>query len=147
MNKFGDYSAARANVSGSDDDCVTVLDSEPLTGDNFTASPEVIILEDEATPTQRTLESTRESRKRHRTSIEVVGQSKADLQDQVRNLMRQNSHPSAKLRPIPTFGRRESSFGLGKPAAKKACVMTEVQGHDGFVRPEGGPGMWDNLLR
>jgi len=147
MNKIIDYSAARAAVSGSDDDCVTVLDSEPLTGDNFTASPEVIILEDEATPTQRTLETARESRKRHRTSIEIVGQSKADLQDQVRNLMRQNLHAPAKLRSVPSFGRSESSFGLGKPAAKKACVMTEVQGHEGFMRPEGGPGMWDNFLR
>jgi len=69
------------------------------------------------------------------------------LQDQVRNLMRQNLPAPVKLRPIPSFSRKENSFGMGKPAAKKACYMNEVQGHIGFVRPEGGPGMWKDILR
>lgn len=148
MTKFVDSSAAAAAFTGNYDDCVTVLDSEPLNGHNFTASPEVIIIEDDATPTQRSLESVRESRKRHRTSVDMAASTGSLLQNEVRKQLRHISHAPEKIRPIPSFGlKKETSFGMGKPAAKKACYMNEVQGRPGFERPvREGPGMWEHIL-
>jgi len=137
-HKLVDLSAAAAAMSSNYDDSVTILGSDPLTSGPFTSSPENIIIEDDSTPIAYENHHIRESRKRHRCSVDSNIAQDA-LQDQVRNLMRHELHSSFK--DVPSY-----SSGWSKPAAKKACYMVEVPGRQGFARPEGGPGMWSGIL-
>jgi hypothetical protein len=142
-HKLVDLSAAAAAMSSTYDDSVTILGSGPLTSGPFTSSPEAIIIEDDSTPIASYVSSMRDSRKRHRCSVDSNAPQDG-LQDQVRMLMRQDLHPSSKGGVIVRPGY---SSGWAKPAAKKACYMAEVKGREGFARPEGGPGMWSGILR
>jgi hypothetical protein len=139
--KLADYSAAAAAMSGNYDDSVTILGSGPLTSGPFSTSPETIVIEDDATPVSYGARGMRESRKRHRSSVESNLLVQDPLQGQVRMLMRQ-ALPEGWKRGWEKTPTNE----LIKPAAKKACYMTEIKGREGFVRPEGGPGMWRDLL-
>jgi len=142
-HKLVDLSAAAAAMSSNYDDSVTILGSGPLTSGPFTSSPEAIIIEDDSTPIASYVSTMRDSRKRHRCSVDSNA-PQDDLQDQVRVLMRQDLHPSSKGGQNV---RQGYSSGWAKPAAKKACYMAEVKGREGFARPEGGPGMWSGILR
>jgi hypothetical protein len=152
-SKLADLSAAAAAMSNTfDDDSVTVLGSGPLTFNSeafkLTSSPEAIIVEDDATPTP--FDPIRESRKRHRCSVDSVEHGyfgAAPLQDEVRSLLRPTMHRQASSEHRPSKWQHLSDAASSKPAAKKPVYMTEVNGRQGFARPEGGPGMWAGILR
>lgn len=142
MHRITETSAAVAAVSY--DEC-TVLESTYLN-----ASPEAMstvqeVLLDEHRPFDEldySVNVSRDSRKRHRKSVDLVA---ASLQDQVRFYERQNH---GKDDGMASFSNASSVAPYWeKPLAKKVCSMRNVVGHTGFVRPEGGPGMWNGILR
>jgi len=122
------------------------FNSEPF---KLTSSPEAIIIEDDATPTQ--FDVLRESRKRHRCSVDSTEQGyfgAVPLQDEVRSLLRPALQQPMPMDYSSEWPKVNHMYDMPiKPAAKKACYMTEVTDRDGFMRPEGGPGMWKGILR
>ncbi|KAF2669269.1 hypothetical protein BT63DRAFT_455246 [Microthyrium microscopicum] len=152
-NKLNESTAAAGSLDNYDDS-VTVLGSMPLTFSaesyKLTSSPEAIIVEDDATPTQ--FDVLRESRKRHRCSVDASTEQgyfgARPLQDEVRSLLRPTLQQPVSREYLAERSTANYMYDMpSKPAAKKACYMTEVNGNSGLMRPEGGPGMWAGILR